>query len=174
MKLLLTAADIEALEEVSQRHQFNDNAERLTRNLGDRAGLGRIGVHLVRLEPGRESTQHHFHDADEEFIYVLSGRGVAHIGDARYDVGPGDFMGFPTPSPAHSLENPYQEDLLYLMGGERNALDVVHYPRIKRSMVKSHGRRYWADWPDLHELPPKPETRFSAQSDPSQDADDAD
>jgi uncharacterized cupin superfamily protein len=156
MKPLLTAADIETLEEVTQRHQFNDNAVRLTRNLGDRTGLSRLGVHLVRLAPGRASTEHHFHDADEEFIYVLAGRGVAHIGDARYEVGPGDFMGFPAPSPAHSLENPFEEDLLYIMGGERNAVDVVHYPRIGRSMVKSQDRRYYADWPDLHELGPKP------------------
>lgn len=158
MKLLLTAVDIEALEAVTHRHQFNDNAVRRTRNLGDRTGLSRIGLHLVRLAPGRESTQQHFHDADEEFIYVLSGRGVAHIGDASYEVGPGDFMGFPAPAPAHSLENPYAEDLLYLMGGERNAVDVVHYPRIQRSMVKAHGRRHWVDWSDLHELPAKSET----------------
>jgi len=165
VKFLLGAADIEALEEVRHRHQFNDNGIRLTRNLGDNAGLTRMGVHLVRLAPGRESTQHHYHDADEEFIYILSGRGVAHIGEDRYDVGPGDFMGFPAPSPAHSLENPYAQDLVYLMGGERNAVDVVHYPRIERSMIKTHGRRRWVDWPDMHELP-------AGSEGPSRDADD--
>ena len=125
---------------------------RHTRNLGARCALQRIGVHLVRLEPGAESTQFHYHDADEEFLYVLAGRGIAEIGDSSFEVGPGDFMGFPAPSPAHCLKNPYAEDLVYLMGGERNAADVVHYPRIRRSMIKSHGRRQWVGWEHLNDL----------------------
>jgi len=149
---LITAADMAAMDERAHVHQFNANAVRLTRTLGVPVGLERIGIHLVRLEPGRDSTQHHYHDADEEFIYVISGRGVAHIGDERFDVGPGDFMGFPAPSPAHSLSNPHQEVLIYLVGGERNAVDAVHYPRIRRTMLKAHGSRRWVDWGELHDL----------------------
>lgn len=149
---LITAADMAGLEEFERRHQFNDNAVRLTRTLGVPTGLERIGVHLVRLPPGRDSTQHHYHDADEEFLYVISGRGIAHIGDERFEVGPGDFMGFPAPSPAHSLSNPFDEELVYLMGGERNAVDAVHYPRIRRTMTKAAGKRRWVDWDDVHEL----------------------
>lgn len=151
-KHLLRAAHIAALEEVTHRHQFNDNAVRLTRTLGTRTGLERIGVHLVRLAPGRDSTQHHYHDADEEFIYVVSGRGIAFIGEDRFEIGAGDFMGFPAPSPAHSMTNPYDEDLVYLVGGERNAVDAVHYPRIRRTMLKAPGRRRWVDWQDLKEV----------------------
>ena len=153
MKGFLSANDIDELEEVRKQHQFNDNAIRLTRTLGVQVGLERIGVHLIRLESGRESTQFHYHDNDEEFVVIVSGRGIADIGDESFEVGPGDFMGFAAPSPAHSLHNPYEEDLVYLMGGERNAADVVHYPRIRRSMIKSHGRKQWVDWKDLHELP---------------------
>jgi uncharacterized cupin superfamily protein len=149
----LTAAEIADWPERRHQHQFNENAVRMTRTLGVAAGLAGMGVHLVRLEPGRASTQHHWHDADEEFIYVLGGRGVACLGDARVEVGPGDFMGFAAPSAGHSLENPFDEDLLYLVGGERNAVDLVHYPRIARTLVKSHGTRRWVDWRDLHDLP---------------------
>jgi uncharacterized cupin superfamily protein len=151
VKHLLSAAEIAALPELRRQHPLNTNGVRMTRTLGVPAGLTRIGLHLVRLEPGRESTQHHFHDADEEFIYILSGHGVACIGEERFDVGPGDFMGFPAPSPAHSLENPYDQDLIYLMGGERNPVDLVHYPRIGRTLIKSHGTRRWVDGADLHE-----------------------
>jgi uncharacterized cupin superfamily protein len=150
---LLRAADIEAMTERTHVHQFNPNAVRLTRTLGERAGLERIGLHLVRLEQGRDSTQHHFHDADEEFIYVVSGRGLAHIGDETFEIGAGDFMGFPAPSPAHSMSNPHAEDLVYLVGGERNAVDAVHYPRIHRTMLKAYGHRQWVDWDDLNPLP---------------------
>ena len=149
---LLRAAAIEALEPTSRQHQFNANAVRLTRTLGERVGMQRIGVHIVRLEPGRESTQFHFHDADEEFLYVLQGRGIAEIGAESFEVGPGDFLGFTAPSQPHTLTNPFDDDLVYLMAGERNPNDVVHYPRIRRTMIKGPGPRRWVDWNDLHEL----------------------
>ena len=61
-------------------------------------------------------------------------------------------MGFGAPSQPHAMRNPFDEDLVYLMGGERNVSDVVHYPRIERTLLKSGGRRAWADWDNLHEL----------------------
>ena len=154
-KHLIRQSDLAARTETVTQHQFNDNAVRHSHPLSDLAGMSRIGVHLVRIEAGHDSTTHHFHDADEEFLYILSGRGVARIGDEELEVVAGDFMGFPAPSPAHSLHNPHDEDLVYLMGGERNATDVVHYPDLKRSMIKAHGKRTWADWDDLREVPPR-------------------
>lgn len=152
---ILSSSDIAAMPESRSQHQFNDNAIRMARNLSSSTGMQRIGVHLVRLESGRESTTHHYHDGDEEFLYVLSGRGVARIGDEEFEVAAGDFMGFPAPSPAHSMRNPHAEDLVYLMGGERLPVDVVHYPDIGRTMIKSAGKRVYADDEHLHEVAPK-------------------
>ena len=149
---LLTSAAIAALPEQRNVHQFNANGVRLSRSLSSAVGLAHIGVHIVRLEPGRESTQFHYHDGEEEFLYVLSGRGIAEIGDTRQEVGPGDFMGFPRGSAAHALSNPFTEDLVYLMGGEHNPLDVVHYPRIQRSMLKHAGTKRWMHWQDIHDV----------------------
>lgn len=148
----LSAKQIDAMAERAHQHQFNENAIRMTRTLGIPAGLAQVGVHLVRLEPGIDSTQFHYHDADEEFLLILSGTGRALIGEETFDVGPGDFMGFPAPSPGHSLHNKSQHDLVYLVGGESNPSDVVHYPWIRRTLIKSHGRRSWVDWSDLHDL----------------------
>lgn len=148
----ITQAQIEAMPERAHQHQFNDNAVRMTRTLGVPAGLTRLGVHLIRLEPGRDSTQFHYHDADEEFVYILEGTATAFIGEATFEVGSGDFMGFPSPSPGHGLKNTSNRDLLYLVGGESNPADVVHYPWIQRTMIKSHGRRRWVDWQDLHDV----------------------
>ena len=71
-KHLLSRAEINAMEEKRVQHQFNDNAVRHTRTLSSATGMERIGIHEIRLEPGRDSTTHHFHDCDEEFIYVLA------------------------------------------------------------------------------------------------------
>ena len=150
--MLLRKDRIDAMPERRHQHQFNDNAVRMTRTLGTAAGMQRVGVHLVRLEPGRDSTTYHYHDRDEEFLYILEGRGIAEIGDETFEVGPGDFMGFAAPSEPHMLRNPFSDDLVYLVAGEGNQADVVHYPRIRRSMIKTAGRRIWAGWDDLNEL----------------------
>jgi len=60
---------------------------------------------------------------EEEWVYILSGRGLADIDGQQYEVGPGDFMGFPSPGIAHLLRNPFEEELVYLMGGEAVPLD---------------------------------------------------
>ena len=152
---LLRGKDIAALPVKRIQHQFNDNALRLTRSLSEAAGLTRLGLHMVTLEPGRDSTTHHYHDADEEFIFIVSGEATAKIGDERFTVRAGDFMGFPAPSAPHSLHNHSDVDLVYLMGGESAAVDVVHYPDIARSMVKFHGQRRYSDWSDIHDVPPR-------------------
>ena len=80
-KHLLRATDIAAMPVERVQHQFNANAVRLPRSLSAAVGLQRLGLHLVTLEPGRDSTTHHYHDADEEFIYIVAGTGTARIGD---------------------------------------------------------------------------------------------
>ncbi|HEY8380743.1 MAG TPA: cupin domain-containing protein [Microvirga sp.] len=92
-------------------------------------------VSLARVPPGKESFVYHSHERDEEFLFIISGRGRAEIDDEVFEVGPGDFMGFQAPGVAHHLTNPYDEDLVYLMGGERSGLDVGYFPRLKRRIV---------------------------------------
>ena len=51
-------------------------------------------------------------------------------------MGPGDFMGFPTPSVAHHMRNPFGEDLVYLMGGESLDFEAGDFPRLGKRMVR--------------------------------------
>jgi uncharacterized cupin superfamily protein len=94
-------------------HPLNSASEVHARWLSRMTGLGRIGVTHVRVPAGKESFVYHSHQHEEEFLYILAGRGIAEIDDAEYEVGPGDFMGFPTPSVGHHLRNPFDEDLVY-------------------------------------------------------------
>ena len=142
---LLRSSDIQALSEERRPHALDPSVVRHTRSLGDATGLSTIGVHLVRLEPGNTSSVQHFHHQDEEWVYVLSGRGTAAIGDEKIDVGPGDFMGFPAGSAAHNLHNPYREDLIYLVGGNRWPFDVCDYPRMGKRRYRINGRNVYVD-----------------------------
>jgi uncharacterized cupin superfamily protein len=51
-------------------------------------------------------------------------------------------MGFATPSVAHHLTNPYDEDLVYLMGGERSRVEVSSFPRAGKRIIFS-GSGIW-------------------------------
>ena len=152
---LVTSQRIAELEELKVEHQFNSNAIRFTKNLGSIAGLTRLGIHQVRLNPGRDSTTHHYHEADEEFLYIISGKGIAKIGTQEFEVSAGDFMGFPSPSLPHSMHNNSNEDLVYLMGGESWPVDVVRYPEQQKTMIKSNGNRSWSNDSHLADLAPR-------------------
>lgn len=157
---LLRASEIEAIPEIVYVHPLNSQAVRHTKSLSDAVGMSNLGIHVVRIEPGKESTQFHFHHQEEEFIYILSGRGIAEIGDKQIEVEPGDFMGFTAPSLPHCLKNPFEVDLVYLMGGERRSFDVCDYPRVKKrryrfnevSEASPKVIRQLVDWDDFKPL----------------------
>jgi uncharacterized cupin superfamily protein len=117
-------------------HPWNPASEMHGMQLARSVGLKRTGVNFIRVPPGRESYVYHSHRHEEEWMYVLSGRAIALIDDAEYEVGPGDFMGFPTPSVAHLLRNTGTEDLVYLSGGENREFDVADFPHLGKRMVR--------------------------------------
>lgn len=126
----------DGLPSQSFSHPLNPKSEVHMQSLGDAVGLERIGIHILRVPPGKESFAYHAHHTEEEFVYILSGRGMAEIGDKEVEVGPGDFMGFPTPSIGHHLKNPFAEDLVYLSGGERRIAEIAEFPREGKRMVR--------------------------------------
>ncbi|MDY7231860.1 cupin domain-containing protein [Hyalangium rubrum] len=133
---LFRAADQAKVKVESQSHPLNPNSQVRGVSLSEQVGLQRLGIHLLRIAPGKESFIFHSHHSEEEFLYVLSGRGIAEIGDEQFEVGPGDFMGFPTPSVGHHLRNPFEEELVYISGGERREVEVADFPRVGKRLVR--------------------------------------
>jgi uncharacterized cupin superfamily protein len=106
--------------------------------LASLAGFARTGVDVVTLPPGAESFAYHAHSLEEEWLYVLSGRGVALVDGAELELSAGDFLGFPTPSVPHLMSNRSEADLVYLEGGERRGSDVVEYPQLGKRYLLLH------------------------------------
>ncbi len=129
---LIRAHEIAAQEQTGA-HPWNPNSLMIGTRMSQLTGLERIGVNLVRLPPGKESCVPHTHCREEEWLFILSGKGKALIDGSEYEVGPGDFMGFPTPSVSHHLCNSGKEDLTYLVGGEHYEIEVAEFP--------AHGKR---------------------------------
>jgi uncharacterized cupin superfamily protein len=141
-RYLLPSQEIEQLEEQAFRHPLNPNSELYLRNLSDIIGLQRVVLRWGRIPPGKESFIYHAHQHEEEFMYILSGRGIAEINDEEFAVSAGDFLAFPTPSVAHHLRNPFDTDLIYLMGGERQAMEIGEYPRHNKCVIRDGQSAY--------------------------------
>ena len=137
--LLLRASEI-AEKAQTFSHPWNPASLLSGTQLGRLVGLKRTGVSLARIPPGKESFVYHSHHREEEWIYILSGRGIAEIEGEQLEVGPGDFMGFPTPSVAHHLRNPSDEDLVYLMGGENLDVEIADFPRLGKRLLRRGDR----------------------------------
>ncbi len=149
---VLTKSDIENMPETKHVHQFNGDAIRHTVSLSDLAGLTKCGLHLVRVEPGDATTEHHYHEESDEFIYVLSGELTLRYSDENYKLKAGDFVGFPAHGAAHSMFNNSAADAVYLMGGSRPPIDICNYPDIGRRMYTIHGNKEFVDLTDLGSL----------------------
>jgi uncharacterized cupin superfamily protein len=132
-------------------HPYNPAAEAHGWLLSRMAGLRRIAVNLVSLPPGKEANVFHRHHREEEWLYVLEGRGVVDVEDGRHEISAGDFLGFP-PGTGHLTRNAGDANLLYLEGGEAIAdVDVVDFPRLGRRLARFGAR--FAVYPDDAELP---------------------
>ncbi len=139
---LLRAAEIADAEEIKVQHPLNPNSEVYIRSMSEVVGMERVGVHLARVPAGKESLEYHTHHYEEEFLYILSGRGIADIDGQEIEVGPGDFLGFKVPSVGHNLRNPYDEDLIYMMGGERREFEVADFPRLKKRLIRDREKAW--------------------------------
>lgn len=104
-------------------------AGRSKKRLGNAAGLQNFGVNLVELAPGSASALRHWHDKQDEFIYVVSGE-ITLLTDAGEEIlTVGDCAGFPAGvADGHCLINRSGEKATYLEIGDRTPSDRVTYP----------------------------------------------
>ena len=167
---LFRKAEIEA-KEFAFTHPWNPNSRSCTRtwaahshcNPGSRKPFPNSRrrfnssrrYRLRKRNSGRDSLVEHMHHREEEWIYILSGRAVAIIDGERYEMAAGDFAAFPTPSVTHNLSNPYDETVVYMMGGEHADSEIADFPDLDRRMVRlgddmqifrlSDGKPFFAD-----------------------------
>lgn len=132
---LIKASQIDEMKKKFS-HPWNPNSEMTGARLGLKTGLKRTGVNIVSVPPGKESFVYHSQHTEEEWIYVLSGNGIAEIDGNEYEVESNDFMGFPTPGVAHHMRNTSNNELVYLVGGEINEYEIVDFPKHGRRVIK--------------------------------------
>ncbi len=106
-------------------------AGRSRQRLGDAVGLTRFGVNLVTLAPGSCSALRHWHQTQDEFIYVLAGELTLITDAGEQPLTPGLVAGFPAgDANGHHLVNRSQAIAQYLEIGDRTLDEVVTYPDV--------------------------------------------
>ncbi|MCB2055161.1 MAG: cupin domain-containing protein [Geminicoccaceae bacterium] len=138
-RYLVRGDEIASMEGTKKTHFLNPDARRTNRSLGDLTGLTGLGFHVIEVEPGCETTEHHRHHFEDECVYVLSGRATATIGEEEHEIGPGDFIGYRKGGLAHSIRNTGPEPLRCIVVGERLPHDVADYPRRKKRLFRHAG-----------------------------------
>jgi len=109
--------------------------------LGNVAGLTQFGVNLTRLKPGAASALRHWHQNEDEFVYILEGELVLIENEGETLLRPGDAAGFKAGVPnGHHLINRSQRDAVYLEIGTRAPDDRGHYPDVDLDLVRHEGK----------------------------------
>jgi uncharacterized cupin superfamily protein len=105
--------------------------------LGNAADLSQFGVNLTRLKPGAASALRHWHENEDEFVYMLAGELVLVEDGGETIMRPGDCAGFKANvANGHHLVNRTQRDALYLEIGTRAPSERAHYPDVDLSFER--------------------------------------
>ena len=120
--------------------------------LGDSAGLDQFGVNLLRLPAGAWSSQRHWHQTEDEFVWVVSGEVVLIEGlpeEALTEtlMRAGDCAGFKAGVPnGHRIENRSGAEAVLLEVGSRNPTgDGADYPDIDMVLPTGADRYFHRD-----------------------------
>lgn len=114
------------------------------KRLGNAAGLVQFGVNLTTLKPGAASALRHWHEKEDEFVYILEGEVLLIEDDGETVLKPGDAAGFKANAHnGHHLVNRSKRDVVYLEIGTRAPHEYVEYPDVDMKVVRDDsGMRY--------------------------------
>jgi uncharacterized cupin superfamily protein len=108
--------------------------------LGNLFGLDQFGVNIVTLEPGSWSSMRHWHQTEDEFIYVLDGELLLGNDAGDHVMTAGMCAGFKAgEANGHHLKNLSDKPATYLEVGTRNMVDRSTYSDVDMAGQKQDG-----------------------------------
>jgi uncharacterized cupin superfamily protein len=122
--------------------QFADLGDAEDIALSDAGGLTQFGAFLEILHPGGQTSLRHWHEEEDEFLYVLDGTVTLLENDGPHVIGPGTAVCWPAGAPnAHCLRNDGRDPATLFITGSRFAEDACHYPDIDLHYSRRNGLR---------------------------------
>src|ERR1044071_8835164 len=105
--------------------------QRRRRALGDAFGLTQFGVNLLELAPGTWSSQRHWHERQDEFVYVLEGEATLVTAEGETVLSAGMVAGFKAASGnGHHIVNRSNAVVRLLEVGTRTTEETATYSDI--------------------------------------------
>ena len=112
----------------------------LKHRLGDAGGLTQFGVNLTRLLPGAATAQRHWHESEDELVFVVSGEVTLIDDGGETPLAAGEAAAFKAGvSNGHQVVNRSDADAVLLEIGSRFAEERGHYPDIDLVYERSAG-----------------------------------
>jgi uncharacterized cupin superfamily protein len=124
---------------------FNKAVEgRERKRIGRAAGLTQYGVNICTLKPGASSSQRHWHENEDELVYVLEGEVVLREDGGEVILKPGDAAAWKAGvANGHCLINRGNRDAVFIEIGTRATTERGHYPDIDLLATRDErGARY--------------------------------
>ena len=114
------------------------------KRLGNAVGLDQFGVNLTTLKPGAASALRHWHEKEDELVYMLEGEVVLVENEGETVLKPGDAAGFKANTPnGHHLVNRSNRDAVFLEIGTRSKHERGEYPDVDLLVIRDEkGARY--------------------------------
>ena len=106
--------------------------------LGKSVGLTQFGVNHVTLDPGSASSLRHWHEAEDEFVFVLDGTLTLIDDNGEHPLESGWFVGFPAgEANGHHLVNKSSAPATFIaVGSRRPGQETIHYPDDRLNAVR--------------------------------------
>jgi uncharacterized cupin superfamily protein len=117
---------------------------RSRKRMAKAAGLSQFGVNLCTLKPGAASSQRHWHENEDEFVYVLEGEVVLCEDGGETVLKPGDAAAWKAGVPnGHCIVNRSNRDAVFIEVGTRAVIERAHYSDIDMQVVRdANGFKY--------------------------------
>ena len=113
---------------------------RARKRLARAAGLSQFGVNICTLKPGAASSQRHWHENEDELVYVLAGEIVLREDDGETVLKPGDAAAWKAGvANGHCLVNRSDSDAVFIEVGSKAPSERAYYSDIDMQ-VESDGK----------------------------------
>ncbi len=105
------------------------------RRISDAGGLTQFGAHVHTLGPHASASNRHWHEEEDELLYMLTGEAIVIEDDGEHVLTAGDAACWPAGAPnAHTVVNRSDAPCTYLICGTRRTNDIVHYPDLGQTL----------------------------------------
>ncbi len=106
----------------------------------DTGGLTQFGAFVETLQPGARSSDRHWHETEDEFLYMLDGTATLVEDDGDHALAPGDACCWPAGvANGHHVVNRSDAPCSFLVVGTRAPSDRATYSDIDKIYIREDG-----------------------------------